>query len=407
MSRPLLGTLGTPKQNHTGTWVDAAFESLKNNQDIEIHAICMARRCKEQVEKVGKHYVYKLPKELYCNVENLDIWYDMRRRIRPDLLMLWGSEQGVGLAPIKSLKGVPRIVYMQGFLDNIVVNFNGGLSTIEILKSFSILDIFRLKWIPILRYRYKKRSEIELQVLNQADAVILENDWCAAQIRTLVPNSNIYRSLLPIKNEFFKYEWDINSIERHTIFANAGGLPLKGHHTLFKAMSFVVKKYPNVKLLIPGNAIDCSTFKKRMKTGGYYRYLYSLLKKYGIENNVKYLGVLPTFDDMAIQCQKCNVFVMPSYVENHSSSLIEAMIIGAPCVSTYVGGVQSMARDGVNALVYNPTDVVALADNIMQILGSDELAIKLSEEAKLIRSKRKVDVGNELYMIYKQILETK
>ena len=66
-----------------------------------------------------------------------------------------------------------------------------------------------------------------------------------------------------------------------------------------------------------------------------------------------------------------------------------------------------MARDGVNALVYNPTDVVALADNIMQILGSDELAIKLSEEAKLIRSKRKVDVGNELYMIYKQILETK
>ena len=162
-----------------------------------------------------------------------------------------------------------------------------------------------------------------------------------------------------------------------------------------------------MKLLIPGNAIDCSTFKKRMKTGGYYRYLYSLLKKYGIENNVKYLGVLPTFDDMAIQCQKCNVFVMPSYVENHSSSLIEAMIIGAPCVSTYVGGVQSMARDGVNALVYNPTDVVALADNIMQILGSDELAIKLSEEAKLIRSKRKVDVGNELYMIYKQILETK
>ena len=159
MSRPLLGTLGTPKQNHTGTWVDAAFESLKNNQDIEIHAICMARRCKEQVEKVGKHYVYKLPKELYCNVENLDIWYDMRRRIRPDLLMLWGSEQGVGLAPIKALKGVPRIVYMQGFLDNIVVNFNGGLSTIEILKSFSILDIFRLKWIPILRYRYKKRSE--------------------------------------------------------------------------------------------------------------------------------------------------------------------------------------------------------------------------------------------------------
>ena len=39
MSRPLLGTLGTPKQNHTGSWVDAAFDGLKDIEDVEIHAI--------------------------------------------------------------------------------------------------------------------------------------------------------------------------------------------------------------------------------------------------------------------------------------------------------------------------------------------------------------------------------
>ena len=407
MSRPLLGTLGTPKQNHTGSWVDAAFDGLKDIEDDEIHAIYMAKNCQEQIEHVGRHFVYKLPKEQYCNLKKIEFWKRLESRIQPDLMMVWGSEQGVALPPVTALTDIPRVVYIQGLLNNIVVNFNGGLTTLEILKSFCISDLFRLKWIPILRARYKKRAETELKVLKQTDAVIIENDWCAGQIRTLVSNSKIFRSFLPIKKEFFNYDWDINSIERYTIFTNAGGLPLKGHHTLFKAMSMVVKKYPGAKLLIPGNPIDCSTFKKRRKTLGYHRYLYNLIKKYGIQDNVKYLGVLATFDDMAIQCKKCNAFVVSSYVENHSSSLIEAMIVGAPCISTYVGGVQNMTRNGENALIYNPTDAVALADNIMQIFENDDLALKLSENAKQIRTKRNVNIGNELYTIYKQVLADK
>lgn len=404
MSRPLLGTLGTPKQNHTGSWVDAAFDGLKDNHYIEIHAIYMAKGCNEQIEQISRHFAYKLPKERYSNINNLEPWKTLEKRINPDLIMVWGSEQGIALAPVMAFKNIPRVIYIQGLLNNIVVNFNGGMSTFEIMKSFCWLDLFRLKWIPILKARYGKRAKTELKLLNQVDAVILENDWCAGQIRTLAPQCKIYKSLLPIKKEFFNYDWDIDLIERHTIFTNAGGLPLKGHHTLFKALSFVVKKYPDTTLLIPGNPIDCSTFKKRMRTIGYHRYLNYLLKKYGIQNNVKYLGVLPSFDDMAIQCKKCNVFVVPSYVENHSSSLIEAMIVGAPCVSTYVGGVQNMVQNGENALVYNPTDAVALADDIIQIFEKDDLAIKLSKNAKLIRLKRNVDVGDELYLIYKNLL---
>lgn len=404
MSRPLLGTLGTPKQNHTGSWVDAAFDGLKDNHNIEIHAIYIAKGCNEKIEQVGRHFAYKLPKERYGNINNLELWKTLEKRINPDLMMVWGTEQSLALVPVMALKNIPRVIYIQGLLNNIVVNFNGGMSTFEIMKSFRWLDLFRLKWIPILKYRYGKRAKTELKLLSQVDAVILENDWCAGQIRTLAPQCHIYKSLLPIKKEFFNYDWDIDLIERHTIFTNAGGLPLKGHHTLFEALGFVVKKYPDTTLLIPGNPIDCSTFKKRMRTIGYHRYLNSLLKKYGIQNNVKYLGVLPSFNDMAKQCKKCNVFVVPSYVENHSSSLIEAMIVGAPCVSTYVGGVQNMVQNGENALVYNPTDAVALADDIIQILEKDDLAIKLSKNAKLIRSKRNVDVGNELYLIYKNLL---
>lgn len=407
MSRPLLGTLGTPKQSHTGSWVDAAFDALKDNPNIEIHAIYMAKGCNEQIEQINRHFTYKLPIEKYCNINNLEVWHKLEKRISPDLMMIWGTEQGVALASVIALKNIPRVIYIQGFLNNIVVNFNAGLSTFEIMKSFCFLDLFRLKWIPILKVRYERRAKAELELLNQIDAVILENEWCAGQIRTLAPQSIIYKSLLPIKKDFFNHDWNINLIDRHTIFTNAGGLPLKGHHTLFKALSFVVRKYPDTMLLIPGSPIDCSTFKKKMRTAGYHRYLNYLLKKYEIQNNVKYLGILPTFDDMAIQYKKCNVFVVPSYAENHSSSLIEAMIVGAPCVSTYVGGVQNMVQNGENALLYNTTDAVALADYIVQIFEKDDLATKLSQNAKLIRSKRNINVGDELYAVYKKILHNR
>lgn len=402
MSRPLLGTLGTANHNHTGSWIDAAFDSLKDNPSIEIHAISMSNCKKIKREVVGRHVAYMLPKSVYCNPKQLDPWRRLSKEIIPDLLMVWGSEQGVALSPVMALNNIPRVVYIQGFLDNIVANFNGGLSTSEILKTFTFWDLFRLKWFPILKYRYKKRAEVELKVLQLSDAVILENDWCAGQIRTLTHNRIIYRSLLPIKSAFFNYDWNIKCINRHSLFVNAGGLPLKGHHTLFKALGYVVKRIPDIRLRIPGNPIDCSTLKKRIKTVGYHRYLYSLLKKYNIVDNVEYLGILPSFDDMAKECMKCNAFIMPSYVENHSSSLIEAMIVGAPCIATYVGGVQNITINGENALVYNPSDAVALADNIIRILSDDKLAISLSEQAKLIRPKRKVDIGEELLSIYRQ-----
>ena len=137
MSRPLLGTLGTPKQNHTGSWVDAAFDGLKDIEDVEIHAIYMAKNCQEQIEHVGRHFVYKLPKEQYCNLKKIEFWKRLESRIQPDLMMVWGSEQGVALPPVTALTDIPRVVYIQGLLNNIVVNFNGGLTTLEILSRFA------------------------------------------------------------------------------------------------------------------------------------------------------------------------------------------------------------------------------------------------------------------------------
>ena len=54
----------------------------------------------------------------------------------------------------------------------------------------------------------------------------------------------------------------------------------------------------------------------------------------------------------AQEMETANVFVMPSSIENHSSTLIEAMIVGVPCVASDVGGISELITHGKTGFLY-------------------------------------------------------
>ena len=72
---------------------------------------------------------------------------------------------------------------------------------------------------------------------------------------------------------------------------------------------------------------------------------------------------------------------MPSAIENHSSSLKEAMMVGMPCVSSKVGGVPEYVNHGENGYLYNFEDYTVLAEYISRIFDDDNLALELSKNA--------------------------
>ena len=49
---------------------------------------------------------------------------------------------------------------------------------------------------------------------------------------------------------------------------------------------------------------------------------------------------------------KTRVFVLSSSIENHASSLKEAMMVGTPSIATFVGGVPEYVRHGENGFLY-------------------------------------------------------
>ncbi len=67
--------------------------------------------------------------------------------------------------------------------------------------------------------------------------------------------------------------------------------------------------------------------------------------------------------------------ILSSNSESFSNSIVEYMAAGLPVVCTNVGGAREAVEDGINGFVVQPGDYVAMADRIVSILTSENLAL--------------------------------
>ena len=134
--------------------------------------------------------------------------------------------------------------------------------------------------------------------------------------------------------------------------------------------------------------------------------LEKLIKDLNVQDHIVFTGPLKA-EQVAEKLSRVHTYVLCSAIENSPNTLGEAMCIGTPCVSAYVGGVSDMAVDGEDALFYRNDDSALLAWNIKQIFDNDDLALKLSENGKKhARITHDADTNSKaLYDIYKSILE--
>jgi glycosyltransferase involved in cell wall biosynthesis len=81
--------------------------------------------------------------------------------------------------------------------------------------------------------------------------------------------------------------------------------------------------------------------------------------------------------------QALDVFALPSYAnEGVPQALVQAMLVGLPCVTTHAGSIAELAKHAVTALVVPPRDVSALRGALEKLTGDSELRKRLGEEAR-------------------------
>ena len=87
--------------------------------------------------------------------------------------------------------------------------------------------------------------------------------------------------------------------------------------------------------------------------------------------------------DVVPWMQALDVFALPSYAnEGVPQALVQAMLVGLPCVTTHVGSIGELARDGETALVVPPHDIPALRAALERLVADEPLRKKLAAAAR-------------------------
>lgn len=100
--------------------------------------------------------------------------------------------------------------------------------------------------------------------------------------------------------------------------------------------------------------------------------LLSLSKKYKIDENVHFLDYRK---DIPQLLKSCDIFVMPSFREGLSRSIMEAMSAGLPCVVSNIRGNVDLVEEGKGGYLCHPDDV----DGFAEAINSLAIGTKLRE----------------------------
>src|SRR5437764_317386 len=108
--------------------------------------------------------------------------------------------------------------------------------------------------------------------------------------------------------------------------------------------------------------------------------LEALVRDAGLQGRVRFAG---NQRDVVPWMQALDIFALPSYAnEGVPQALMQAMLVGLPCVTTSVGGIGELAVDGVTAILVPPKNPGVLRSALERLMGDPALRSKLGAAAR-------------------------
>jgi glycosyltransferase involved in cell wall biosynthesis len=284
--------------------------------------------------------------------------------IQPDVVHAHGTEAAYALAAVRT--GRPCVVSIQG-----VVN-----------------EICRAN--PTFRFRVVAR--LERSVLQNARFFMCRTNFDSGYVSSLNPQAKIFKIHEAMNPLFFANDW--NDADGARVLFVGSLVEHKGLPLLLQAMGRVKERIPHCQLRVVG--LGSESMLAQMRT---------LVDRLGFSANVEFLG-FQTPEQIARHQRECQVFVLPSRIENSPNTLAEAMVSGMPVIATRVGGVPSMIEDGVTGVLVPQDDATTLATEIVELLQHPEERRHLGENARCVARERHAPsaVATATRQAYEEIL---
>ena len=199
----------------------------------------------------------------------------------------------------------------------------------------------------------------------------------------------------PVNDEVFIMERDLEitnplELRSNRIISVARLFPQKNQEMMIRAFAKVADDFPDWQLVIFGE-------------GPLRDSLQLTIDSLQLTNRI----LLPGRTEHVIEeLQKSKIFCLSSNYEGISNSMIEAICMGLPIVSTKVSGSDELIQDGVNGLLVDINDEQGMTDALEKLIQDETLRTQMGKanhnKASLFRINT---IVNEWMELIKQVIK--
>jgi len=194
-----------------------------------------------------------------------------------------------------------------------------------------------------------------------------------------------------------------NCVEIPLRAEGSGGVPVflflsriekqKGVSEIIQAAQLMHERIPEARIVMAGpRSHGMERIEQDVKAAGMEKYVEFRGPVVGVEKDSAY--------------RTADVYLLPSHAEGMPMGLLEAMSYGLSCITTPVGGIPDVIKNGENGLLVKPGDAGGLAEAMIRLAGDKEYREKLGSAARRTITERFCwdKRASEISALYRRLL---
>lgn len=368
----------------TGGWMVKLADDISSLENCELTIACPFSQNIEGMTERLSYFTFKI------NASKVTLKSDgnqdsrirkILKKVNPDIIHIFGTE-------FKHSYLFSKIAGELGFQKRVVVSIQGLVSVysnhfeaylpIRVIKGKTLRDYYKGNILEGKK-SFERSGCYEKEIIKNVLNVIGRTDWDKAFCFFINPQAHYYFNNETLRESFYISDiWRYENCNKHSVFMSQATFPLKGLHIALEAIKLLKPLYPDISLRIAGKSYYS---KAKIKLSYYEKYILNMIEENSLRDVVEFTGFLDE-KKMVDEYKKSNVFVSASSIENSPNSVGEAMLLGVPVVSSYVGGVYNMVRHGVEGFLYAADEPGMLAYYIREVFEQKDRIEIMTNKAR-------------------------
>ena len=209
---------------------------------------------------------------------------------------------------------------------------------------------------------------LALTALRRADALIVHSEQDRYKLLALLPKARVVKATIPTYKPAAAQATPLAVRNLRRELGVPEGVPVLlffGFVRPYKGLEYLIQALPRIRERLPVHLIVAGEFWSSREF--YERFA----QEFGVQQQISFVDRYLPDEELQPFFELADVVVLPYVSATQSAVVPLAFGFNKPVITTRVGGLAEVVRDGVNGLIVPPQDEVALADAVIRFLTTE------------------------------------